>query len=471
MAITAQDLPALRPFVAYELGVPLTLERSPNTVDWCSTCIGTGTSLNHTVRVGTSLLFPRLLSESLSTDGRLTLSLSSGEFLSDPYSTPLINPNTNETQQVQQQFTVTAFSASVTLDLLAKKGIGRGVVAAIGPWGDYRLFSRFVQTEQLLAPDDARFFEDSARSRVVAEGDILGSSSFSGGILLGLSVSIPLSSRTEIVPELYTRVDGWGVLNGLGFRAFNSGVALTLRLKEAKEPQTPPQLSVAAPQPPPPPVPPALSAQVDLYAINANNQRGDTGILRPSTTLIRRHTPPIKEILLRDFIVPEIGVAPEITAQAGVMWWGLSIRRGKTEIARITSEEPTMSIDLDIQITEGEDVPTLNAELIVQDSTERIVGARDQLIFIAEDSQSRATFTPNTFYNTVEDQWQFTLPLPSLTASSDWLDEVVDSANIEGAVITITSANTDSMNAEQTAEAIDRVVAYLRTEKHSGDPY
>lgn len=461
-ATIAQETPALRPYLAYEIGVPLTLERSPGAVDWCSTCTGTGTSLNHTVRVGTALSIPRALLASLDVDTRLTLSLSSGEFVSDPYAAPLVNPNTNETQQVQQQFTVTAFTASATLDLLMKKELWNGVAATFGPWGDYRVLSRFVQTEQLLAPESAQFFDDSTRHRIVAEGEILGSSSLSGGVLFGLSTAIPLSSQVQVVPELYTRVDGWGVLNGLGFRALNSGLGLSLRVQPPKERPVPPQFMMPAPQPPPAPPIPILSAQIDLYAIN-NNHRSDTGTLRPSTTLIRYHRPVAKEILLRNFIVPEIGVAPQITAGAGVLWWGLSIRRGETEIARITSQDPAQSVDIDIQVIEGEELPTLTAELIVQDSTERIVGARDQLVFVKEAAPGRPTDTTTLPHNATEDQWVFPLPLPSTTTPFDWLRPVLDSANTEGTVITIAPTNTYSFNMDQATRTMDSIAAHLRT--------
>lgn len=393
----------LDPFFAYEFGRLLSLERSPGALTWCETCTGEGTSYNHLFRFGASALFGDFPSRSLRGNARLSLSFSGGKFISDPFTEPIVNPQTDEALQVEQEFTVSAVTATLGLDALLSGEIGSGWNLLGGPWLEYRILSRFVHTTQILSPEDVNYYENNSRTRVVAEGDLLGSSKFGAGVLFAISRRIPLSDRLGITPELSARMNGEALASGLGVRAFSGGVGIAVQLLEPRPPAplAPPPVPPGEPSPPPVPLQPRLTADVDLFCVDSSGEHRQEGRLIPRVTRIRRRTPPQSERIIRDFHAPPIRVAPRITAEAGVRWWGLSIRQGDTEIARATSDNPDRSIDLDIRAGEGEHPLPLTAELLVEDSTGAVAGARDLLTFTRE---QREQALPDAAI-TVEEEW------------------------------------------------------------------
>lgn len=393
----------LDPFFAYEFGRLLSLERNPGALTWCGTCSGEGTSYNHLFRFGASALFGAFPSRSLRGNVRLSLGFSSGKFVSDPYAEPVVNPRTDEAFQTEQEFTVSAVTATLGLDGLLAGEIGSGWSLLGGAWMEYRILSRFVHTTRILSPEDVNYYENNSRTRVVAEGDLLGSAEFGGGVLFAISRRIPLSDRLGITPELSARMNGEAFARGLGFRAFGGGIGLAVQLPEPQrpEPLPAPPLPPGEPPPPPPPRQPTLTADVDLFCVDASGEHRQEGGLIPRVTRIRRRTPPQSERIIRDFHAPRIRVTPRITAEAGVKWWGLSIRQGDVEIARATSDNPDRSIELDIRAGEGERPLPLTAELLAEDSTGAVAGARDLLAFTPAQGENAM---PDGAI-TVEEEW------------------------------------------------------------------
>lgn len=397
--------PRLDPILAYEFGRLLAIDRSAGSVNWCNQCSGDGTSYSHLFRFGASLHLPDVPFQGTVLNPRLSLNFSGGEFTSDPFNDPLVDPGNNEIVSVVRRFNVDALTAAVGLDVPVALDIGDGWTFGLGGWAEYRILSRFIHTEEIVEPDDATFFENGMRSRIVAEGDLLGSSPFTGGAIFTVSRPFSVSRSLAIAPELIARINGTAIALGLGSRSFSAGVGVAFRLTEPWRPER-----AAAPVPPgdptplpPPPPRPVLSAAVDLYCIDAGGAKKDEGWLVPRRTLIRRHTSPQGESVLLDYHAPRIGVTPEITAGAGVRWWGLSIRQGRTEIGRVTSEMPDKTLDLEVRIDEGHTPDPLTAELFVEDSAGAFAGARDVLAFAFDPATADTSLTGT--YDVVEEWW------------------------------------------------------------------
>lgn len=373
--------PVLTPLVSYEFGVPLALDRTPGEVEWCATCEGSGTSYNHTVRLGVAFNLPTILPGTTKTIGRITLGLSGGTFTSDAYQTPLVNPTTNEATITEQRFLVSSLTASIAAEGLIRIPAGWGSAVTFGPWAEYRLIDRFVHSEEILAPEEMVFFDNRERRRLLNEGEILGSSPATGGLLAGVQRSIDISRSLAIDPELFFRADLPSLANGLGFRSVSSGIAVSIRARTVLPPIPPMIPAVIQPVPPPTPPRPELTAAIDLYTFGRSGDRVQLAELTTTRRLIRMHGVVEESSIIQRTIVPEIGVAPEITATAGVRFWSLSIRRGNEEIAHITSENPGTGLDLELAVGDSMPAP-LRAELLVEDSTGAVAGAQDILPFV-----------------------------------------------------------------------------------------
>ncbi len=372
--------PLFGPFVAYEYGLPLALERTPGNVEWCTFCDGTGSSFDHRGRFGAFLQF--FSRRNFFADLRLSLGISSGLFTSNSYTAPLADPVSGNAVQTNREFTVSALTARLGAEGQIKGRVVGDWHLGFGPWIEYWLLSRFVHKESILSPTEISFPENSERTRVVAEGDLLGSGPVSFGGTLSASHELPFSSRFRIIPELYTRVDAWGLVNGLGLRSFSVGIDFAFGRHPVPSPG-PPVLLLPSPPIPPPPLPAGrLSAEIDLYAMDADGNRWDEIRLLPRRTLHRRRTSPTREWIVEDYVLPSIGVTPGISADAGLRSWSLSIRRDGREIARITSDDEDQSLDLEIDLADGTVPSRLTAELIAEDSTGAMTAARDDLPFV-----------------------------------------------------------------------------------------
>lgn len=390
----------LTPFVAYEFGRPLTLERTPGEWTWCSQCDGEGKSYNHLFRFGTSFSLPGFPSQTVQTNARLSLSIADGKFLSNTYTVFFYDQATFQTIQEERQFTVRALAATLGLDVLLRWNVDEHWSLNAGPWIDYRILSHFLHTEETLSINEVR----TLATRTVGEGEILGSSPFGAGLMLGASYTIPLSHTLAVTPELYTRMNGEAVIDGLGIRAFSAGAGIILQKVVPKEQSIPlpPSLPEFAPVPPPIPTRPELTASINLYCVDEKGTEQEEGILFPRTTRIRRHTPPTEDHSIQDFNAPQIGLSPAITAHAGLRWWRLSVRQGEKEIAYVTSADPEKAIDIALHVEKGEQPLPLTAELLVEDSTGAMTGARDSLKFAFASFGDNATAES---YVTEEDWW------------------------------------------------------------------
>ena len=371
--------PLLGTFISYEYGLPLSLERSPGSVEWCAFCDGTGTSYDHRGRFGASLqLFNR---KGFITDLRLSLGVASGEFTSNSYVTLVVDPSTNETVQTDRMFTVSSLVGSLGAQVELKGTIANGWGYGGGAYLDYWLFTRFIHRESILSPAEITYPGTTDRTRILNEGSLLGSGPISFGGILSTSYEIPLSSRFQLVPELYTRIDAWGITNGLGLRAMSIGTSLSL-IQNNPSPSLPPEFSIPDPPLPPPPPRSSLQAGIDLYALDEEGNKVDQIEPLPRRTFFYRHTPPVGEQIVEDYVLPSIGVTPFIDPAENILSWSLSIRRDGEEIVHVTSEDADPSLNLAISYDNESPPSTLTAELIVEDSTGKMTAARDRLPFV-----------------------------------------------------------------------------------------
>ena len=429
------------PFIAYEYGLPLALDRSPGAVEWCAFCDGTGTSYNHRGRFGG---FIQLIPFStFSTDLRLSLSIASGQFTSNSYIAPFVDPETLQAIQTNRFFTVNALVAGIDLQVQAKTNLTKKWQIGFGSWLEYWLLSRFVHREELLSPAEVTFPESFSRTRVIAEGDLLGSGPFALGGIISTSYEFPLLPRLHVIPELYTRIDGWGLTNGLGLQSATVGISFAFKQVFPDQPLQPPTTTTLPSPPSPPPLPPTnrLTAEIDLYANNSNGVKSQEALLLPRRTLYKRHTPPQKEWIVDDYLLPSIGITPQIVADAGVQLWTLSIRKDSEEIARLTSEDADQQLNLDIELADGLIPNRLTAELIVEDSTGALVAARDHLPFIVE-IDSTKQFSQSL----IEDQWLLS-PLKDKKSSleKNILQEILSKAQSSREVLIILSSVSKEM--------------------------
>ncbi|MCB0710987.1 MAG: hypothetical protein KDD67_01515 [Ignavibacteriae bacterium] len=392
--------PIFGAFISYEYGLPLALERSPGAVEWCAFCDGTGTSYDHRGRFGAFLQL------SNTTDIRLSLGISSGEFTSTSYVAPLIDPETSSTTQTDRFFTVSSLVANIEGGLQLKGEVFDHLSVGFGPWLSYWLFSRFVQRESIVSPAEITFPGTTERTRIVNEGDLLGSGPISFGGTLSTSYEFLLFGHLHIVPELYTRIDAWGLVNGLGIRSLSVGTALSFNQQPPQPIEPPLSLLPLQPIPPPPPTLPYLSADIDLYALDNSGNNVEVIEPLPRRTGYLRHTPPEQEWVVDDYVLPSIGITPQIRAEAGIRSWSLSIRRENQEIAYITSADPDQSLNLNLKLSEENVAQKLMAELIVEDSTGAITVARDYLPLVKRKDE----VSGEPILNQIEHQWIFNTP-------------------------------------------------------------
>ncbi|MGE3801002.1 MAG: hypothetical protein AB7H80_08285 [Candidatus Kapaibacterium sp.] len=417
-----ESAPLFGAFVSYEYGLPLTLERSPGAVEWCTFCDGTGTSYDHRGRFGAFLQLSN--SKNMTTDIRLSLGISSGEFTSTSYIAPLVDPVTSSTTQTDRFFTVSSLVANIEGGLQFKWNVVDRLKAGFGPWLSYSFLSRFIQRESLVAPAEITFPGTSERTRVVNEGALLGSGPISFGGTLSTSYEFLLFGHLNFAPELYTRIDAWGLTNGLGLRSLSAGTTFSF----SQKPPRPilPALSLLPPQPIPPPPPPLshLSTEVALHASDAEGRELEEIQLLARQTFYHRHTPPVTDWIIEDYILPPIGVTPSIRADAGIRSWSLSIRQDNQEIAYITSEDENQALNLSLDIVDGKVPRALIAELIVEDSTGAMTAARDQLLFSTSEAASNVSYPAE---QRVEHQWV----LPIITSEEvDQSKEILPPAQL-----------------------------------------
>ncbi|MDH7515309.1 MAG: hypothetical protein QHI48_05505, partial [Bacteroidota bacterium] len=114
----------------------------------------------------------------------------------------------------------------------------------------YRPGGRFVQTESILAPDDAVFSETGRRERTLAEGERIAGPRWNSGIFTALRFTSPLGTDLDLQWDMHTFLDVRALTLNVGPRSFSIGIGLTLAFPvrcERREPPEPPQAIVPSP--------------------------------------------------------------------------------------------------------------------------------------------------------------------------------------------------------------------------------
>lgn len=113
------------------------------------------------------------------------------------------------------------------------------------------------------------------------------------------------------------------------------------------------------------------------------------GTVRVATTAEKILAPVLVEWLARDLSAPPIGVDQEISAEAGVKGWTMTITQGSRLVGRYVSTDPHRMEELSLsflldQNEQDAALAPLVAELVVEDSTGRSTVARDRLPIVWE---------------------------------------------------------------------------------------
>ena len=231
----------LRPIAGYEYGVPLALDRTPGNVNRFRST-GGGSAWNHAGWLGVELLDRNLFGERSGAAMRLSLALSSGAFISDPYSSAeMIDRSSGEIVATTNRFELHAVASTLQIELPLYYQPAPGIALTLGAWGSYRLASGLVATEHNIDGHDVVFGSSGSGSRIVAAGEELGSAPVHGGLRAGITADLRLPSGSTITPELLLRIDAGALAEGLGFRSLSigAGLAFTLGSSDARPIDTP----------------------------------------------------------------------------------------------------------------------------------------------------------------------------------------------------------------------------------------
>lgn len=254
----AQERSRVGIVIGYEFGVPLATTRVPGLVNRFGVP-GNGRSENHTVLVGAGTQFPNLFGAGISFDPRLSLTLATGRFISDPFiSDSLLDLYVP--RPVEREFELATTLSGIQADLPVRLGLGPALFVDAGPWASYRITSGIIQTQRILNPDTARF-AGGAREVTIDAGEKLGAARTRAGALAGFGIRLRLGDRVEIVPRIHVRLDAMSLADGLGARSLSGGISLGLLFDPADDPHPPSRDSSNVFRPEP-----RLAVSVDLKA-------------------------------------------------------------------------------------------------------------------------------------------------------------------------------------------------------------
>lgn len=465
---------SLAPWLGYEFGVPLELERTPGVYDWCDVCDGTGRSREHRGRGGVALLIPMGDDRAatgdppLSLDLRLGLFFNDGAFTSNPYTDLMIDGETGTVRAASQRFTVSSVAGGLGLDARLRYKPLDGVGVGAGGWLDYRFLSLFIRRAEIVDTADVVYVESGTRRRIIDEGEGLGNGGIGGGVTLGVDVAIDLPV-VRIIPELALRLDLPALLDGIGYRALSPGLSLRFA------PRSPDRPPLAPPAPPTPPLPtpptlPRLAVAVDLFAIDPDDGTPrQEAVLRTHRTLYRLHESVEREEVVERFEGPPIGLDPTFDAAAGVRWWGLTIRKGEEEIARLTSDHPERELALRLRYDDGADAALpLVAEMIVEDSLGAMTAARDSLPFRAVDPVRATLDSVGERFDRIEDRWSVAL---AATPHAALLRAVADTMRAtDGELLLLIPTGSAPAHVEELSRAIGKSVGRSVAVETSEEP-
>lgn len=255
------------PDVGIEYGLPLTVDRQAGLVNRFG-APGTGISNNLTGRAGVAVSFRNHWGSGYDPLVRLGLALSTGRFVSDSYQFREIVDSATGTEQVStREFEVYTALSALQLDLLPLRfRWDDRLLFGAGVWGSYRLNSGFFETERILFPDSIRF-DDGASERTVLSGENLGANRLRWGGILSIALRIPIGENVTLEPELFGRIDGQSLSEGIGLRrALSFGLGTSLLLDPAAH-STPSSDSLSIEAVVPPLHGPAAS--INLYALDS----------------------------------------------------------------------------------------------------------------------------------------------------------------------------------------------------------
>lgn len=238
--------------------MPLATTRVPGLVNRFGVP-GNGRSENHTVLVGAGAQFSNLFGAGISFDPRLSLTLATGRFISDPFiSDSLLDLYVP--RPVEREFELSTTLSGLAADLPVRLDLGPALFVDAGPWVSYRITSGIIQTQRILNPDTARF-AGGAREATIDAGEKLGTARTRAGALAGFGIRLRLGDRVEIVPRIHARLDAMSLADGLGARSLSGGFSLGLLFDPADDPRPPQRDSSNLFRPEP-----RLAVSVDLKA-------------------------------------------------------------------------------------------------------------------------------------------------------------------------------------------------------------
>lgn len=281
------------PSLMWEAGVPLDLSRRAGAVEWCA-CDGRGTSWQHRLGIGALLRLANLPWNGTALSARVGISAGMGRFTSDPYITdPVLDPISNVVVAPTVQFVAEARPIALTADLLLELPVGGALAATVGPWFQARLGGSFTLHERLIEPRTLQAGGFSGGERLVAEGRVLASEQFTGGLTAGLVWNMPLAGDRLLRMGVGTRLDLPALTLAQGLRSLSAMVDVGLIFGGTAgriEPPLPPRLSamwapVVRTETPSGEIERRLGASIDLFSRDAAGERMQRAMVR--TTRVR----------------------------------------------------------------------------------------------------------------------------------------------------------------------------------------
>ncbi|MDB5033203.1 MAG: OmpA/MotB domain protein [Chlorobi bacterium] len=278
------------PMVGFEAGRPLEIDRTWNAAGWCNCDNDRMRGASDFLRFGTTMALPEFSSGSpFGGMVELSIGIGSGRLQSDRITgQPAINPVAVNSYE----FSVRSSTLSAQLDVMAHYnaigpfGLGGGL------WVGYPIFTRYTYSDAIPRPGVSEFgFETTI------DGSNIQPYSSHWGFVLAPSYTYGLDRTTSLVGAVVVRGD----LSPTGFTSFpqwlSAGVSVALMFD-----LSPPVAPAVVPAEPPATEPPkpvavdtdqgnALSASIDLYAVDEKGAHHQESILHADTISQIRQMP------------------------------------------------------------------------------------------------------------------------------------------------------------------------------------
>jgi outer membrane protein OmpA-like peptidoglycan-associated protein len=239
---------------------------------------------------GGTLMLPSLFSDALGFSARAAWSNASGHFTATPNDPQRIfDASTSTLVDLEREFRLNSTVQTVSLDLQARYRVADRLLIGVGPSLGFRLSSTFTQTDNITGPGNRRF-ADGTSERPMADGTPLTKSSIGFGGVLSGAYELPIGGSTILLPELTLRADLGSPAKEVSWTTMSIGGSLSLLFDVTPSPAAPP------PPPPPPPIveaprPSKLTASLEAFGIDANDQRLPAATIRIHEVINRQHIP------------------------------------------------------------------------------------------------------------------------------------------------------------------------------------